>query len=139
MRPAPRPRWQQATALVSLGAGGAVTGLSFVPGSPADVTSPAALPFALMALEKSAAPAPSDNAALRSAIVNVARHFLRMAGHKSPAEMEAIIWHHVSLDGADHGPSCAAFASLTLALGSHVAGHESWVTGGTSYPWPLHP
>jgi flagellum-specific peptidoglycan hydrolase FlgJ len=92
-----------------------------------------------MALEKSAAPAPSDNAALRSAIVNVARHFLRMAGHKSPAEMEAIIWHHVSLDGADHGPSCAAFASLTLALGSHVAGHESWVTGGTSYPWPLHP
>jgi flagellum-specific peptidoglycan hydrolase FlgJ len=138
LRPAPKPRWQQATALVSLGAGGVVTGLSFVPGSPADVTSPATLPFALMALEKSAQQAPSDDAMLRSAIVHVARHFLRMAERKSPAEMEAIIWRHASLDGADHGPSCAAFASLTLELASHVAGHESWVTGGTSYPWPLN-
>ena len=138
MRPAPTPRWQQATALVSLSAGGVVTGLSFVPGSPADVTSPAALPFALMALEKSANSAPSDDAALRSAIVNVARHFLHMAQRKSPSEMEAIIWRHASVDGADHGPSCAAFASLTVELGSHVAGYESWVTGGTSYPWPLH-
>ena len=138
MRPAPRPRWHQATALVSLGAGGVVTGLSFVPASSAEVTSPAALPFALMALEKSAKTAPSDDAVLRSAIVHIARHFLRMAEGKTPAEMEAIIWRHASLDGADHGPSCAAFASLTLALGSHVAGHESWVTGGTSYPWPLH-
>ena len=123
MRPAPRPRWQQATAVVSLGAGGAVTGLSFVPGSPADVTSPATLPFTLMALEKSANSAPSDDAALRSAIVNVARHFLRMAERKSPSEMEAIIWSHASVDGADHGPSCAAFARLTVVLGSHVAGH----------------
>ena len=136
MRPAPRPRWQQATALVSLGAGGVVTGLSFVPGSPSDVTSPAALPFALMALEKSAK-APSDDVVVRSAIVHIAQHFLRMAERKTPAEMEAIIWRHASLDGADHGPSCAAFASLTLALGSQVAGHDSWVTGGTSYPWPL--
>ena len=138
MRPAPRPRWQQATALVSLGAGGVVTGLSFVPGSPAEVTSPKTLPFALMALEKSAKSAPTEDGALRSAIVNVARHFLHMAERKTPAEMEAIIWRHASLDGADHGPSCAAFASLTLELGSHVAGYESWVTGGTSYPWPLH-
>ena len=138
MRPAPRPRWQQATALVSLGAGGVVTGLSFVPGSPADLTSPATLPFALMALEKSTQPAPSDDALLRSAIVHVARHFLRMAERKSPAEMEAIIWRQASLDGANHGPSCGAFASLTLELGSHVAGHQSWVTGGTTYPWPLH-
>jgi flagellum-specific peptidoglycan hydrolase FlgJ len=102
------------------------------------VTSPKNLPFALMALEKSASSAPSDDAVLRSAIVNVARHFLRMAERKTPAEMEAIIWRQASVDGADHGPSCAAFASLTLELGSHVAGHESWVTGGTSYPWPLH-
>jgi flagellum-specific peptidoglycan hydrolase FlgJ len=138
LRPAPRPRWQQATALVSLGAGGVVTGLSFVPGSPADLTSPATLPLALMALEKSAQPAPSDDALLRSAIVHVAQHFLRMAERKSPAEMEAIIWRHASVDGANHGPSCAVFASLTLELGSHVAGHQSWVTGGTSYPWPLH-
>src|SRR5690348_1586697 len=91
-----------------------------------------------MALEKSAQAAPTDDGVLRSAIVNVARHFLRMAERKTPAEMEAIIWRHASVDGADHGPSCAAFASLTLELGSHVAGHESWVTGGTSYPWPLH-
>ena len=79
MRPTPKPRWQQATALVSLGAGGVVTGLSFVPGSPADLTSPATLPFALMALEKSAQTVPSDDAMLRSAIVHVARHYLRMA------------------------------------------------------------
>ena len=69
--------------------------------------------------------------------MHVTRHYLRMAERKSPAEMEAIIWQHDSLDGADHGPSCAAFASLTLHLGSHVVGHESWVRGGTSYPWPL--
>jgi flagellum-specific peptidoglycan hydrolase FlgJ len=138
LRPTPKPRWQQATAVVSLGAGGVVTGLSFVPGSPADLTSPATLPFALMALEKSAQPAPSEDAMLRSAIVHVARHYLRMAERKTPAEMEQIIWQHDSLDGADHGPSCAAFASLTLALGSHVIGHQSWVTGGTSYPWPMH-
>ena len=31
--------------------------------------------------------------------------------------MEALIWGEVSSDGADHGPSCAAFASLTLELG----------------------
>ena len=31
--------------------------------------------------------------------------------------MEALIWGKVSSDGADHGPSCAAFASLTLELG----------------------
>src|SRR5262249_10973281 len=27
---------------------------------------------------------------------------------------------------------------LTLELGSHIAGLDSWVTGGTSYPWPVH-
>jgi len=78
-----------------------------------------------MALEKSTQAAPSDDALLRSAIVHVARHFLRMAERKSPAEMEAIIWRHASLDGANHGPSCGTFANLTLELGSHVAGHQS--------------
>ena len=50
---------------------------------------------------------------LRKAIVNVAEYYLRMAQNKTPAEMEAIIWQHDSIDGADHGQSCAAFASLT--------------------------
>ena len=53
--------------------------------------------------------------------------------------MEALIWQASSIDGVDHGQSCAAFASLTLALGAKAAGQQSWVTGGGSYPWPLHP
>ena len=76
---------------------------------------------------------------MRPAIVSVARHYLRMAQGKTPAEMEALIWRASSIDGADHGQSCAAFASLTLALGARAAGQQSWVTGGASYPWPLHP
>ncbi|HEU5392872.1 MAG TPA: glycoside hydrolase family 73 protein [Streptosporangiaceae bacterium] len=79
------------------------------------------------------------NGALRSAIVKVARYYLRMAQTRTPAEMEALIWRAASTDGADHGPSCAAFASLTLALGAKAAGQQSWVTGGGSYPWPLQP
>ena len=75
---------------------------------------------------------------LRAAIVNVANYYLRMAQSKTPAEMEALIWQSDSVDGVDHGESCAAFASLTLELGAQAAGQESWVTGGTSYPWPLH-
>ncbi len=27
---------------------------------------------------------------------------------------------------------------MTLALGAQAVGQESWVTGGTTYPWPLH-
>jgi flagellum-specific peptidoglycan hydrolase FlgJ len=130
--------WQQATALVSLGAGGAITGLSFVPQSPAELTSPASLPINLMALEHAARQASASDATLRSAITNVAKYYLRMAEGKTPAEMQAIIWQQGSLDGADHGASCAAFASMTLALGAHAVGQESWVTGGTTYPWPLH-
>src|SRR6266513_716495 len=102
------------------------------------VTSPASLPVHLMALERSAQPAATDDGALRSAIVNVASYYRRMAESRTPAEMEAIIWQHDSVDGANHGASCAAFASLTLELGSHVTGQQSWVTGGSSYPWPLH-
>ena len=75
---------------------------------------------------------------LRKAIVNVADYYLRMAESKTPAEMEAIIWRHDSIDGADHGQSCAAFASLTLELAAQVVGQQSWVSGGSSYPWPLH-
>ena len=75
---------------------------------------------------------------LRSAIVNVANYYVRMAAGRTSAEMEAIIWQHDSIDGVDHGESCAAFASLTLELAAQVVGQQSWVTGGTSYPWPLH-
>jgi flagellum-specific peptidoglycan hydrolase FlgJ len=138
MPSAGKPWWQQATALVSLGAGGAVTGLAFAPQPAADLTSPTSMPVHLMALEQSARPAAADDAALRSAIVNIANYYRRMAESKTPAEMEAIIWQHDSVDGANHGASCAAFASLTLELGAHVTGRQSWVTGGSSYPWPLH-
>jgi flagellum-specific peptidoglycan hydrolase FlgJ len=138
MPSASKPWWQQVTALVSLGAGGAVTGFSFVPRPAADLTSPASLPVHLMALERSARPAAAEDGALRSAIVNVASYYRRMAESKTPAEMEAIIWQHDSVDGANHGASCAAFASLTLELGAHVTGQQSWVSGGSSYPWPLH-
>ena len=61
----------------------------------------------------------------------------RLAKTKTPAQMEALIWDKASSDGADHGPSCAAFASLTLELAAQAIGQQSWVTGGTSYPWPL--
>jgi flagellum-specific peptidoglycan hydrolase FlgJ len=132
-----KPRWQQVTAVVSLSAGGAITGFSFVPRTPADIKSPTGMPIRLLALEKSAQPAPAGDAMLRSAIVNVTNYYLRMAAGKTPAEMEAIIWQHDSVDGVDHGASCAAFASLTLELASQVVGQQSWVTGGTSYPWPL--
>lgn len=138
MYPTSRPWWQQVTALVSLSAGGAVTGFSFVPRAAADLKSPASMPIQLLALEQSVKPAPANDTMLRSAIVNVAHYYLRMGAGRSPAEMEALIWQHDSVDGADHGAWCAAFASLTLELAAHVVGGQSWVTGGTSYPWQLH-
>jgi flagellum-specific peptidoglycan hydrolase FlgJ len=137
MNTAGKPRWQQLTALVSLSAGGVITGFSFVPGPAADLASPSGMPIHLMALQQSAQPAPADDAMLRSAIVNVADYYLRMARDRTPAEMEAIIWQNDSVNGADHGQSCAAFASLTLELAAQVVGQQSWVTGGTSYPWPI--
>jgi flagellum-specific peptidoglycan hydrolase FlgJ len=132
-----KPWWQQATALVSISTGGAITGFSFAPGTPAQLTMPTSIPVHLMALEKAGRPAQTTNAALRSAIVNVANYYLRLAATRSPAEMEALIWQKDSIDGVDHGETCAAFASLTLELGAQAVGQESWVTGGTSYPWPL--
>ena len=139
MQPASKPRWQQMTALVSLGTGGAMTGFSLIPGSTAaDLASPASAHIRLLAHQQAAQPAAADEAPLRSAIVNVAHYYLRMAQSKTPGEMEALIWQRDSINGADHGPSCAAFASLTLELGAEVVGQQSWVTGGTSYPWPMH-
>ena len=133
-----KPWWQQVTALVSLSAGGAITGFSFVPRAAADIKSPSSIPIHLLALKQSNRQAPADDEMLRSAIVNVANYYLRMAAGKTPAEVEAIIWQHDSVDGIDHGESCAAFASLTLELAAQVVGQHSWVTGGSSYPWPLH-
>ena len=151
-----KPWWQQATALVTVTTGGAITGFTFVPGSAATVTSPASVPVHLLALEQaarasdgqllnaravggdSAASATAD-ALLRSAIVNVAKYYLGLAQTRTPAQMEALIWDNTSVDGGDHGPSCAALASLALELAAQAVGQRSWVTGGTSYPWPLPP
>jgi flagellum-specific peptidoglycan hydrolase FlgJ len=140
MQSVSRPRWQQMTALVSLGTGGAMTGFSLIPGSTAaDLASPTNAHIRLLAQQQNAQPAASAEAPWRTAIVNVAHYYLRMAQSKTPSEMEALIWQHDSIDGVDHGPSCAAFASLTLEQAAQVVGQQSWATGGSSYPWPLHP
>ena len=138
MQSASAPWWQQVTALVSVSAGGVITGMSFVPKTAADITSPSSTQIRLLALEQSTRSAPAGDGMLRSAIVNVASYYLRLAAGKTPAEIEALIWQRDSLDGVDHGASCAAFASLTLELGAQVVGQHSWVTGGSTYPWPLH-
>ena len=138
MQSVKKPAWQQATALVSLSTCGAMTGFTFAHGTVAELTSPASMPAHLTALDTPATPTSSNDSALRSAIVSVAKYYLQMAQTKTPAEMEALIWQADSTDGADHGQSCAAFASLTLALGAQSVGQQSWATGGGSYPWPLH-
>src|SRR5215470_17299796 len=115
-----------------------MTGFAFAHGTVDEMTSPTRMPVKLVALDKPAKPEQTGDGALRSAIVKVAKYYLRMAQSKSPAEMEAMIWGVDSVDGANHGQSCAAFASLTLALGAQSTGQQSWVTGGTTYPWPLH-
>ena len=143
MQPIRKPTWQQATALVSLSTCGAMTGFSFTHGTVAEMTSPTSMPVHLVDFSKPAWPAAGsasvEDGTLRSGIVNVANYYLRMAQTRTPAEMEALIWQSDSVDAADHGESCAAFASLTLELGAKAAGQESWVSGGTTYPWPLHP
>jgi flagellum-specific peptidoglycan hydrolase FlgJ len=133
-----KARWQQATALVSLSTAGAMTGFSFAHGSVADLTSPTSVPVKLLALNKPTASTGASDNALRAAIVRSAQYYLRLAQTRSPADMEALIWQNDSVDGADHGESCAAFASLTLESGAQATGQQSWVTGGTTYPWPVH-
>ncbi len=147
-----KPWWQQATALVTVTTGGVITGFNFVPGAAATMTSPTSVPLHLLALEQAAQPGAAMNARavggdtadsgtgdalLRSAIVNVAKYYLQIAATRSPAQMEALIWDNTSLNGVDHGPSCAAFASLTLELAAQAVGQQSWVSGGRSYPYPL--
>ncbi len=138
MQTARKARWQQATALVSLSTAGAVTGFSFAHGTVADLTSPTSVPVKLLSSSRPATSAAASDSALRAAIVKAAQYYLRLAQSRSPAEMEALIWQNDSLDGADHGESCAAFASLTLESGAQAIGQQSWVTGGTTYPWPVH-
>ncbi len=133
-----KPTWQQATALVSLSTCGAMTGISFAHGTLADMTSPTSIPVHMLALNKSTKAAPAGDSALRTAIVNAANYYLRLAQRQTPAQMEALIWQQASVGGADHGASCAAFASLALQAGAQATGQQSWVTGGTSYPWPVH-
>jgi flagellum-specific peptidoglycan hydrolase FlgJ len=131
--------WRRATALVTVTTGGVITGLNFVPGTAAAATAPAAVPLHLLALEQTTQPAATaaGDAQVRMAIVNVAKHYLQLAKTKTPAQMEALIWGQVSSDGADHGPSCAAFASLALELAAQATGHQSWAVGGSTYPWPV--
>jgi flagellum-specific peptidoglycan hydrolase FlgJ len=123
---------------VTVSTGGVITGFTFVPGTAAAMTSPTSMPLHLLALQKAASEPIDSDGPLRSAIVNVAGYYLKLAQTHTPAQMEAIIWGKDSVDGADHGPSCAAFASLTLELAAQAVGKQSWVTGGSSYPWPLH-
>jgi flagellum-specific peptidoglycan hydrolase FlgJ len=131
--------WRRATALVTVTTGGVITGLNFVPGTAAAATAPAAVPLHLLALDQTTQPAATaaGNAQVRAAIVNVAKHYLQLAQTKTPAQMEALIWDQVSTDSADHGPSCAAFASLALELAAQATGHQSWAAGGSTYPWPV--
>ena len=136
-----KPWWQQATALVTVSASGVITGFNFAPAAAAETT-PTSVPLHLLALQQAAqldttGKAPASDAQLRAAIVNVANYYLKLAKTKTPAQVEALIWDKVSGEGTDHGPSCAAFASLTLELAAQATGLRSWVTGGTTYPWPL--
>jgi flagellum-specific peptidoglycan hydrolase FlgJ len=133
-----RARWQQATALVSLSTAGAMTGFSIAHGSVSDLTSPTGMPVKLLALDRPGRSAAATDNALRSAIVKSAQYYLRLAQSRTPSVMEQLIWQGDSTDGLDHGESCAAFASLTLESGAQAAGQQSWVTGGTTYPWPVH-
>ena len=138
MNPVKKPRWQQSTALVSLTTCGAMTGFAFAHGTVADLTSPTAMPAHLLARSKPIQPEPTSDSTLRSAIVKAATSYLRMARDNSPAEMQALIWDKDSVNGADHGESCAAFASLVLEMGAKATGLKSWVSGGGTYPWPLY-
>ena len=152
VRPVRKPWWQQATALVTVSTGGVIAGFNFVPGTASTMTSPTSVPLHLLALEQAAQPGTlgelavggdsaarvTSDAQLRSAIVNVAAYYARLAKSRTPDQMEALIWDKVSSDGTDHGESCAAFASLALELGAQAVGQQSWVTGGDTYPWPMH-
>lgn len=129
-----RKHWQQFTAVVTLGVTGGAAGIQFVHKDAAQLRSPSDV--TLTSFERPSSVSPDH--ALRHSVVNVARQWLRLAQSRSPAEMEAMIWNQVSTDHADHGPSCAAFASLALELGAQNVGQQSWVHTGSTAPWPMH-
>ena len=107
MPPPGSRRWQQATALVSLSAGGAMTGFSFAHGTAAEMTSPTRMPVNLMALEQAGQAgqaAQASDGALRAAIVNVAKYYLRMAQTKTPGR-----------DGGAHLAAATAWTARTTA------------------------
>jgi hypothetical protein len=94
VQPVRNPWWKQATALVAVTTGGAITGLTFVPGAAETMTSPSSVPLHLLALEQAAHTGDAANARaygadgpgsaasdqlLRSAIVNVAKYYLQLA------------------------------------------------------------
>lgn len=125
---------------MTLGTSGAVTGLTLAQMPP---TSPSALPanLAAYALDRAVntpSQAQDDDSALRAAIVNYAKYWLRLAQRETPSQIEAGTWNNVSIDGVDHGEDCAAFASMTLEMGAQAVGQQSWITGGSTYPWALH-
>ena len=100
MSTARKPWWQQATALVTVSAGGVITGFNFAPAAAAG-TAPSSVPLHLLALQEAARPdaagkAPASDAQLRAAIVNVAGYYLKLAKSKTPAQVEALIWGEVS-------------------------------------------
>ena len=138
MKSARKTRWQQATAVASLSTCGAMTGFTFSHGTVADLTSPTSMPVHLLAFNKPVQAVATSDSVLRSAIVKAAVHYLRLARNTTPADMQALIWQGDSIGGADHGESCAAFASLVLEMGAHATGEQSWVSGGGTYPYPLH-
>jgi hypothetical protein len=89
MQSAGRPRWQHLTAVISLTAGGAITGFSFVPRAAADLSAPTGMPISLMALRQAARPAQTGDAQMRSAIVNVAHYYLRPRWRRSSGSATA--------------------------------------------------
>ena len=107
-----------------------IAGLPSVLGTPADLALPAEVSVHAPAFDRS----PRGDAALRSAIIKAAQYYLRLAQTRSPSDMEAMIWRN---DGDNHDESCAAFASLTLESGARASGQQSWMTGETTYPWPV--
>ena len=141
MQPVRKPTWQQATALVSLSTCGAMTGFAFAHGTVGEMTSPTRMPVHLLALEKPAKPAPVQSARTARCGRPSSRWPITTSGWPSPRARPK--WKRLS------GERTASTAWITVnpappspasrSRSAHrPAGQESWVTGGTTYPWPLH-
>ena len=105
-----------------------MTGLAFTQGSAGDLTSPSSAPVKLLALFRLRKSESSGHRRRRAAGGDrqVGQHFLRMAEGRTPmAQIEALIWQNDSVGGADHGESCAAFASLRSRPGRKRSGSRA--------------